>query len=206
MKVVEGSDLVKFENNILVINLTVKGKLDFKLIASTDSKVTATIFYQVEIIQSDPYDAFLLDRVNTFPKFEKELPQGIDISLVEELDGSLEDEAVFEYKTPKLIDAENNGIILEVDRGGQSFINSKQNEDDTLSILIDKSTVPRKDASYPVSIRVGDSLGQFSNRLERINIKVSFKSKIAEAEQQAKEKAEEEEKLKQPKSVAAGES
>ena len=71
MKEIKNSDLVKFEEDILIINLTVKGKLDFKIVATTDSKVSATILYQVEIIQSDPYDKFLTDVVNTFPKFEK---------------------------------------------------------------------------------------------------------------------------------------
>ena len=50
MAQIENSDLVKFENNILIINLTVKGKLNFQVIASTDSKVSAKILYQVEII------------------------------------------------------------------------------------------------------------------------------------------------------------
>ena len=199
MKEVENSDLVKFENNILIINLTVKGKLDFHIIASTDSKVTAKILYEVEIIQSDPYDKFLLDVVNTFPTFSEPLGSPINISLVEELDGTLEDDTIFEYKSPKLVDSQNHGIVLEVDRGRHSFINTKQNDDDTLSIFVDRSSVPRKDAIYSLSIRIGDSLGSFSDTLQNIDIKVTYTSKIAEAEEKEREKMAEEEELKKPK-------
>ena len=113
----QNSDMIKFKNDVLTISLTEEGKYDFQITASTDSKVSATIKYEIEIIQSDKYDQFLLQRSNTFPYFEQELPKELDISLVEQLDESLVDDTIFEYISPKLIDAENNRIILKVDMG-----------------------------------------------------------------------------------------
>lgn len=97
--------------------------------------------------------------VNTPPKFKGVVGPILKFSLVVGHDGELEDDSPVVFKSPKAVDKEKNAIKMDFNTGRQIFLRARKNDDDTFTIKINRSLVPRKKAKYAIKIGLSDEFG-----------------------------------------------
>ena len=71
---------------------------------------------------------------------------------------------------------------MAFDFGGKYFIRARKNDDDTVSLKINRALVPKKKAKYVVKIKLSDDLGAKSLVPTLLVIDVRYENKKAEKE------------------------
>jgi len=162
------------------------------LIAKTSSGNFGTKKYNV-IIDEIP---------NTPPKFTKIVGPIFGVKLVKGVDGELEDDSTETYTSPKAVDAQKDKIIMSF-TGGKVFMRMKKNDDDTFFIKINKSLLPKKTATYAVSIGLEDVRGAKQIVRSRMKVMVEYQDKYKEAKEAAEKAKLEAEKLEKEEAEKA---
>ena len=65
----------------------------------------------------------------------------LQVNLTKGEDGELKDISIVEYRSPKAVDREGDFITIVFDLKGKHFIMAKQNDDDTFTLEVDRSTL-----------------------------------------------------------------
>jgi len=201
MKVCADSDCAKVADDKLV-------KVSFEtmtLSLSLSTKMAETNFYlqiktvgDQELIQKFTLEVYIpivetfsiaIPDPNTLPSFESALPTELEISVTKTAEGEVEGDSVFEFNSPKAVDAEDNDIKMEFSGlDGLTGSEIKMSADNSFRLEIDKSQI-NEASETTLEIILGDS-EEANGSTHSIVLKISFEQQ--EPEEVIEEESEEE--------------
>ena len=94
---------------------------------------------------------------NQPPKFQVEIPKDIEVDFIIGEDGKPEDLSTFEVRSPIAMDPEGGVIDMQFDNNNSPFISFINNNDDTATLIVDRSLVTKKsERKTPVKVTLID--------------------------------------------------
>ena len=127
-----------------------------------------------------------------------------NVKLVKGVNGKIEDGSVVSFRSPRAIDKERHRIYMYFS-GRKKFLSVRKNRDNSFTIKVKRSRLPKRSRSYPVLIRLRDNRGARQYAVYRVMVKVKYIDKKKKAEKAAKKKAEEAKKKKTKKGEGSDE-